>query len=174
MGIYSTAVYTRSLSITSTGYGSSDIKSTTNSALLYYENPTGNVSALLQRFSPQDPQYSQYSQVEQAQWIDITSQKSKSLPDEFRNVPHSNHSNTLYETSPWGGFGTPFTGGAYFSNISIGAVIYQPHVSWGSDGPPESGGLIVFTNYTVGPSGPGGFEGGMHCASSYPEPLFVN
>lgn len=162
---------TRSLFITSTGYGSSDANSTTNSALLYYENPTGNVSALLQRFSPQS---NEYSKVEQAQWIDITSQKSKSLPDEFDNVPHSNHSNTLYESSPWAGFSTPFTGGAYFSDTSIGAVFYQPNVSLASDGPPESGGLIVFTNYTVGPSGPGSFNTGMHCASSYPEPLFVN
>ena len=79
LGHLSTAIDTRSLSITSVS--NTDTNSTTISALLYYENSTGSISALLQRISSQA---TQILKVLIAQWIDITSQESKSLPGELR------------------------------------------------------------------------------------------
>ena len=153
----------RSLSITPIGNGSSD----TNSALLYYENPNGNVSALLRRGSFQ----------EQFQWVDITSQQSKSLPNEFRNAPGLNADNdtdlpekvfgegfkdskTLYESNTDAIFSTPFTSGANLSGPFIGALFYSP---------PESSlfgsGSFTYAQYLIGPGGPGIFSTGMSCAS---------
>lgn len=167
LGNFSTAVNTRSLSITSVS--NNDTNSTTNSALLYYENPTGNVSALLQRISPQP---TQILKVLNAQWIDITSQESKSLPDEFRNVPDFNLSNTLYESTN-AKFGTPFTIEANFSGSSIGALFYSPPTSasrfrW-FEGYLYSAGTIVTADYIIGPRGPGNFSAGMHFAGLYPK-----
>ena len=110
LSTYKTAVNTRSLSITSIGNGSSSTNFTTDSALLYYENPDGNMSALLQRG---DPLY-------QAQWINITSQGSESLPDEFRNNQSSTvylTSATLYESDTNATFNTPFISGADFDAL---------------------------------------------------------
>ena len=105
-GNYSTAVDTRSLSISlfPTANNSSnfnlDEASTTNVALLFYENPNGKVSALLHRlmnivWGPQG------GESWQDQWIDITSQESEALPNEFRNAPGFNYRNTLYQLSPY-------------------------------------------------------------------------
>ena len=147
---------TRSLSITSTG-DSSDTDSLTESALLYYENPTGKVSALLQHG---------------VGWVDITSQESKSLPDEFRNAPNGDGSKTLSE-AVWENakLSTPFTSGANWTGPGIGALFYSPiNASSVND---------IFSlynmDYAISPSGPrnfstpGNFTSCMHRSSSYPE-----
>ena len=91
---------TRSLSITSLGNGTVT-NSSTDTALLFYENPTGNASVLVQRITTQSSQ---------AQWVDITSQTSQSLPGEFRNAdPIVEPSHTLYESDIVATFSTPFT-----------------------------------------------------------------
>ena len=147
---YSTALNTRSLSITSTG-SSSDTDSPENSALLYYENPFGKVSALLRHGWD---------------WVDITDQESKSLPGEFRNAPDVGISKTLYEslhnnTST----STPFTSGANWIGQPIAAVFYAPPPS-NNNGLPFS---TMFAGYDIGPTNSGYFIVGMHCAYSYPK-----
>ena len=90
---YSTAMDTRSLSISliPDASNSSDLNasknSTTNVALLYYENPNGKVSALLHRHLELFAEGSAAGSSSQEQWIDITSQESKALAKEFRNAP---------------------------------------------------------------------------------------
>ena len=168
LGHLSTAIDTRSLSITSVS--NTDTNSTTNSGLLYYENPTVNVSALLQRISPQP---TQNLKALNAQWIDITSQESKSLPGEFRNVPDFNSSNTLYESYTNAIFSTPFTSGVTLSGSSIGALLFSPPTKasrFKADGGPLfSASTIVSADYKIGPRGPGSFSAGMSCAGLYPE-----
>ena len=136
---------TRSLSITSTGRVS-DTGSPQNSALLYYENPTGKVSALLQHGW---------------EWVDITSQQSKSLPDEFHNAPYAESSKTLYESDDSNlTFRAPFSSGANWLTSGIGALFYSP-----SNAPSASGGQPVsiwYDGYTIGPTGSGNFSGSMH------------
>ena len=187
LSAYKTAVNTRSLSITSIGNGSSSTNFTTDSALLYYENPDGNMSALLQRGDPLYP----------AQWIDITSQGSESLPDEFRNNQSSTvyvtaTSATLYESDTNATFNTPFISGADFdalfytasstivgltstcaesrSCFTIGAIALENYSSANATldngGHPDSGGNFVYTTYTIGLGGPGNFSSSMYCASS--------
>ena len=164
---------TRSLSITPIGNGSSDANPTTNSALLYYENPNGNVSALLRRGSF----------VDQFQWVDITSQQSESLPNEFGNAPglnaHSdtnlpeeisgdyfNDSKTLYESDTDAIFSTPFTSGANLSGPFIGALFYSPPEPSLVNGKfPLSSGSFTYAGHSIGPGGPGYFGSGMSCAS---------
>lgn len=103
-GSYNTAVDTRSLSISlfQPANGSSSFNAytnpTTNVALLYYENSSGKVSALLYRLFTVGDQHSGSSS--QDQWVDITSQESKELPHEFRNAPGFNYSNSFFETGP--------------------------------------------------------------------------
>lgn len=147
--------------------------STINSAILYYENLTGNVSALLQRTtSHYYPSIHGKSAPET--WIDITSQDSKSLPSEFRNTPGRNSSNdsysyTLYESDINATYSTPFTSGANFSGWSVGALFYSSSNATQLGGPLVSGGSIVFTGYMVGPNGTGNFNTGMHRESSFSE-----
>ena len=135
--------------------------STTNIALLYYENPTGKPSALVQRASQQSPGEGQI------QWVDISSQESKSLPDDFRNIPGPHQrSFTLYESDTNATFSTPFTSATNFTGSAVGALFYSPNVSLVNGGP------IVVTGYDIdgGRSNPSQFfSGGMHCASSYLE-----
>ena len=162
MGTYSTAVETRSLSITPLGNGSSDTNSTTNLALLYYENPTGNASALLQRISPRSAL---------TQWVDITSQESQLLPGEFRNTgPMTNMdlSHTLYESDNINAiFSTPFTRVANFTGIlSEDDIGVQPGmgalspVGALSYSPPNASLVSIVYNAVLG--GPGNFRTGMH------------
>ncbi|KAL9076101.1 MAG: hypothetical protein Q9161_001148 [Pseudevernia consocians] len=168
LNTYSTTVDTRSLSITPIGNGSSDANPTTNSALLYYENSNGNVSALLRRGSF----------VDQFQWVDITSQQSESLPNEFGNAPglnaHSdtnipeeisgdyfNDSKTLYESDTDAIFSTPFTSGANLSGPFIGALFYSPPEPSLVNGKfPLSSGSFTYAGYSIGPGGPGYFGSG--------------
>ena len=151
---------TRSLSfnpLTKTVTGNS----TTNLALLYYESPTGKPSALVQRIIP--------SSIEgqgQIKWVDISSQESQSLPDDFRNVPEPDQlSFTLYESDTNATFSTPFTSATNFTDSAIGALFYSPNVSLVNGGP------IVINGYEIDgdSSNPSHFSGGMHCASSYLE-----
>ena len=127
-GNISTAVDTRSLSVNS--ISSFLPNTTTNLALLYYENPNGKLSALLQR---QD--------IEQVRWIDITSQASESESE--ANIT----------------FSTPFTSGTNFSSSpGIGALFYTPDTQLLNGGPPDSGGSVLQTSFSIGPSGPGNFS----------------
>ncbi len=182
--IFPTAANTRSLSVALIGNGSLSTNTTTNSALLYYENPNGNISALLRRGDPLR---------EDAQWIDITSQGSESLPDEFRNTPSFNvptlytngRSRTLYESDTDATFNTPFRSGASFPSVlfydptcagissctAIGAIGLENYSSSNATldngGSPEVAASFVYTTYTIGFSGPGNFSSGMHRASLY-------
>ena len=137
------------------------MNSTSNSALLYYENPTKKVSALLQRIHTDVDQ--NYTNV-QPQWVDITSQESQSLPAEFRNVPGFRYSNTLYESDTNATLSSPFTCAANFSLATVGALFYSPHNASLLDSGP-----VVESDYRIGPSGPGNFSKGMHSRSSYLE-----
>ncbi len=135
------------------------------------------MSALLQRG---DPLY-------QAQWIDITSQGSQSLPDEFRN----NQSATLYESDTGAIFNAPFMSGAGFdalfdnnrstSSVGLASTCAESSscftigaISLENSSPPKAelingGGnvvTLVYTTYTIGLDGPGNFSSGMHRASS--------
>lgn len=150
---------TRSLSITLLSENDTfDLKPGTNVsqnlALLYYENPIGKVSALLQRvcfnLSVGDLVTS---------WVDITSQESKSLPDEFRNIPghgsfsndsfsNDSLSNTLYESDASATFSTPFASIANFSGGATEVALFYS--------PPNAS--FVGSMYDVRSSGPGGFS----------------
>ena len=193
-GNYSTAVDTRSLSISvfPAANGSSsfnpDTNSTTNVALLYYENSNGKVSALLHRLLTEGNQYSGWSS--QDQWVDITSQESQKLPQEFRNAPGfsysnslyefgSNHnatlfSHTLYEADPTAVYSTPFSSAANFFGPSAGALFYSPFNPLPNATSPLAGGSFFTAGYEIGLSGLGNFSLlGMHCVSSYTERFFV-
>lgn len=172
MDDYTTAVDTRSLSVTSVASAPSNTTSILYSALLYYENPNGKVSVLLltHQNALTGPLWSN-------QCINITSQESKSLPDEFRNIPGNGLSKTLYESQTLATFSTPFTSGGNFSGSSQGALFYSPSGSRSISGIDSSvhDDLIMSSVYMVGPSGPGVFnsnEEGIYCASSWTEWLF--
>ena len=143
-------------------------------ALLYYEIPNGIVSALLQRWNSTVYPNGIF-EFSNPQWVDITSQDSKSLPDEFRSIPTNTssdilYSNALYESDTNATFSTPFTSGGA-NNISgslMKAISYSPS----NDSPIGeafvSGGAIVYTGYMVGPNGSGKFNQGMYCDPSIP------
>lgn len=90
------------------------MNSNITNTILYYENPTGQVSALIQRFSPT------YG----VKWIDVTSQNSQSLPSDLRKNRDPSISNTLYESVFNDTFSPPFTtrNGNPFSR----ALFYSP------------------------------------------------
>ena len=137
---YSTAVNTRSLSITLFPFANTSLNttenSTTNVALLFYENPNGKVSTLLYRLINT---FNSPGGVLFDQWINITSQESKALPNEFHNAPGSNHSNTpyrlcefsntcshtLYEADPNAVYNTPFFSTPNFLG-AVGATFHSP------------------------------------------------
>ena len=152
---------TRSLSVNllpgSSGF--SDANSSGNLALVYYENPTGSISLLLQRSNSSG----------MIQWLDISSSKSQSLPGEFRNAPFLNsvnsewESHTLYGSVPNNTFNAPFTSGVNFTSAPssggswIGGVFYTPLNT-----------SFSINSYAVGPSQPGNFSAGMHLTSRIP------
>ena len=147
MANFSTAPYTRSLSVALTDillplYPSTE---STNSTLLYYENPSGKVSALLRQTGL---------------WVDITSQDSVDLPNEFRNTPTSG-SHTLYESAETTMPGSPFACGANWTSLTlergIGAIFFSLNASENS-----VGSRFTYNEYTSDSSGPGIFYGGMH------------
>lgn len=169
---HSTAIDTRSLSVTTLSGSSLDTdarNATTNLALLYFENATGNVSALLQRV------INNYTRWDLVQWVDITSQNehhgiSSDAPrvDEFSNGPNVNFldgfSHTLYESVANTKLSAPFTCKANFLDISneegttnwttLGALFYAP-----------GNASLVHVKFYIDLSGPGNFSGSMLCAS---------
>ena len=152
---YSTALNTRSLSVASTGSPLNATVNSTSSALLYYESPSGNISALLQQGD---------------RWVDITSQDSKLLPSEFRNTPTSTQyqgGHTLYESEIYGTLSTPFACGAnWTSTAGIGAIFYSPYASFSvANSSTES--RFVVNHYGSASDGPGNFTSRMKLRSSY-------
>lgn len=159
---FTTESTTRSLSAAKTSQVSSQYF--VDQALLYYENPTGKVSVLCwQAVGVQDDE----------KWIDITSQKSNSLPDEFRNAPGSateDNSKTLDESL----IPNIFTLSAPFAcrpenqstgQTGIGAVFYSPNAS----------GFEFQSNfYSTGLSGAGNFSSRMHFVFSYAFMMFIS
>ena len=168
---YSTAVGTRSLSITSvpgSGVDRGGPHPTQNLAILYYENPAGNVSALLRRLVWKSDNSSEGSYVE---WLDI-SQRSKSLPSDFLNFDPGVH--TFWESNQRFGhyytLSAPFTSRANFSDqptspgtFELGALFYAP-----------DNGSLVSDFYFIGFQGPGNYSGRMHSVSSCPEWLLAS
>lgn len=182
---YSTAVETRSLSIRllPAANGSSSVSlagsnSTDNIALLYYENPNGKVSALLNRILRLTGTYGQI------QWVDVTSQESKALPREFRPAgwvdhdtiasdPNTTRSHTLYDTDPNIVYSTPFTSAANFWGGSAGALFYSPLDPLLNTTSPFAGSFFN-VGYNTGSSGPGNFTvSGMHYLPAYTALFFV-
>ena len=158
---YTTAKDTRSLSIGS--FPVDDLSGTDNitrnAALLLYENGSGNVSALLRRISLTAPPSTQ------VHWIDVTSQGTRSLPDEFRNTRATPNktlyeigrpSKTLYEFDTRITFSTPFT--SYTVNSTLHVEFYSPSGSQFANG-----GCILGFTYETGESGPGIFGPGLCC-----------
>ena len=190
-GTYRTAVDTRSLSISlfpfandSSALGPKE-NTTTNVALLFFENPNGNVSALLYRLNW--TVYDDYADGWglQDQWINITSQDSKALPEEFHNAPWFNsytsytlfgenaiHSRTLYESGPNVVYNTPFFSASNFLG-SVGAMFYSPfNVALNASLGDYS---FISAGYTIGLNGSGNFSSsieGEHYARPYTERSF--
>lgn len=135
-----------------------DTKFPLNLALLYYENPSGNMSVLLQRKTSMRPGWHP--------WFNITSQKSQSLPADFRNSPdESDYGHTIYEADANTIYSAPFTSRINFTreDSAITALSYAPRNA-----------SVVAWSYLIGPSQNGNISGGMHWVSSYPEWLFIN
>ena len=127
---------TRSLSIVETGisppsnWNQLDLDSLDRS-LLYYEDPTGRILVLSHQAVGNEKNRT-LEKGPTTEWVNLTSQESKSLPDEFRNTPASIASKTLYES-----LGTkttlraPFTCGLNWTvvdedTLSVGALFYSP------------------------------------------------
>ena len=118
---------TRSLSVASTGTSLSSSQDISDLALLYYENPYGKVSALCQESYFANLGDQGFGAITN-KWIDITSQESKSLPDEFRNAaalaPVAN-SKTLDE-SFMSNISAPFT---CKTDSGVEAYFFSPNAS---------------------------------------------
>lgn len=126
----STAVDTRSLSFCSLPGTGPTNNTYLNLGLLLYENPTGKVSALLQRVQKPTDELGPEPAIE---WIDITSLESRSLPDDLRSDPDDNGATTtLYESgvnytpSEDYTFSAPFTSAANYFASAIGALFATP------------------------------------------------
>ena len=148
-GNFSTAVTTRSLSI----FRNSTYRLPLT--LVYYEDPKERISVLSQ-------QPSRFADDADSEWVDMTSQESKSLPDDFRNNPASvaeGYSKTLYESLRTNTtLRAPFTCGETWSSsvgtFLVGAIFYSPQLS----SPNASNFQFVIEGYTMGPGGsPGNF-----------------
>ena len=115
---------------------------------MFYENSTGNISVLMRTVDPA-PDY--ISQSPEFDYLDVTfSQSEMGDPWSDLRAPFASLAN-------WG----PDIGVMFFSGPNTSSV--------------DSGGAETFftiycdteTNSSVE------FDEGMHCASSYPEPLFI-
>ena len=152
---YVTASDTRSLSVASIASPNSKpanvglMNSTSNSALLCYENSTSQVSALLERITQNGTGY-------YTQYFDITSQQSDSLPNEFHNQADSKASKTLYEIDIDVTLSAPFASGS-LNTSSVYAVFYTPPNTLGSSRPGPSGGFWEETLCELDPSGSANF-----------------
>lgn len=148
---------TRSLSVAQTAIVLPDETSTQRDlTLLYYENPAGKVSALSQETIVDS---------QSTEWVDITSQQSKSLPERYRNTPGSTtgtYSKTLDETVDSNTFtlSAPFTCEGILSDgpYYIEAIFYSTDASNSE---------ILTNGYVTGPSGAGNFSPGMHFVLLY-------
>ena len=192
---YSTAVDTRSLSISlfpaanESSTSNAHLGSISNIALLYYENPNGKVSALLYRLLAIERKLGEpQSSYLQDQWVDVTSQESRALPDEFFNpdIIHSfstkydrnaTFSHTLYDVNPNIVYSTPFTSAANFYWFAAGALFYSlldPMLNTTSPSTSPIAGGFFYVIYDTGFSGLGNFSiVGMHYSPSYTELFFV-
>ena len=148
-GNFSTAVNTRSLSAASTGNAWHGNATLTDQSLLLYEDPTGKVSALCLVLG-----VVQGKTIDA--WVDITSQESKSLLDEFRNTPTSTaegYSKTLFESSGTNisTLSTPFTCviGNTTQATDIGTLFYSSNASNSE---------FLSNEYSTLPSGAGNFS----------------
>ena len=144
---------TRSLSFCSLNVTGPESNSTLDLALLFYENPNGSISALLQRDIG--------SVGGGSEWIDITSQGSISLPGAFRIAPGhdlDSVSPTLYESITNVSFNTPFTCTAEIGRSTVNVLFYSSN-----NGNPLNG-----IYYEPQPSEYSGFMSRM--CSAYPFP----
>ena len=128
---------------------------------MYYENATGNVSALLRRVIADKERDLTLP------WFDITSQNEhrgnfSDAPrvDEFSNGPNFDplvgSSHTLYESVADTTLSAPFTckanlRGSRGGSTSMGALFYAP-----------GNASLVADFFDIGPSGPGNYSGCMH------------
>lgn len=158
---YSTAVNTRSLVITTLSEPFDPNSSYINQAILYYENPNGNISALLQRgvSARTEAEY---------QWVDITNQESQSLPHDCRNGPNSRSSHTLYE-SEGAAVSTPFTTSWLGTNPSADKIGLSTRATFYTSANATSAWFyspekeqFVLTNYYVLSTGCGIFTLSIH------------
>ena len=136
---------TRSLSVAQTGNLSSN--DTSARTLLYYENPSGKVSALT--IGPV------FNETNDYEWIDITSQESRPLPESYLDTPGSTAgggSKTLDESLDSSLFtlSAPFTCGA--NSSAVEAIFYSNNAT-----DPK----IQSNTYTIGPI-TGRFSQSMH------------
>ena len=156
-GNWTTAVNTRSLSVCLLNETILSTNSALNLALLFYENPTGKISALLQRAKRPGA----------TEWIDITSQGSKSLPDAFHRGPNLNSGldPTLYQTDSDVTYSTPFTCAEMLDGNPMELLFYSPN----STDPIR----VVAYQSSSSPGGDSGFMQGMYCAYSYPQKTFL-
>ena len=167
-GNFSTAVNTRSLSVASTGvHNDSEDLVTSEQAILYYESPTGKVLALCLEVY----QFSEES-IYNNPWVDITSQESMSLPDQFHNTPAitaARDSKTLYESLATNSstLSAPFTcqGTNRSQQFDVGAIFYSPNAS-------NFG--FQSSNYSTGPIGAGNFSRSLHFVFPYPVLMFIS
>ena len=159
---------TRSLSVAKTGRYLNSSLDIADLALLYYENPTGKVTALCQDSYSAVPGSGDSSIIQE--WIDVTSQESKSLPAIFRNNSTSaadGNSKTLDES--------------FMSNIYTLSAPFTCQTVNGTQQP----GLDAFfyslnasyfrfqsNSYLTGSSGPGMFSPSTYFVFSYRVNMF--
>ena len=163
----STAVNTRSLSVISVSGSSVDTvarNSSTDLALLYFEDASGNVSALLQHVNNTDTPWGLI------QWFDITSQNEHhEIFTDAPRVDGSSHnpnfdpfdgfSHTLYESVANTTFSVPFTFKANFLKVSKGGSTPMRRLFYA----PGNASLVA-DFFDIGPSGSGKYGG---CTIAY-------
>ena len=152
---------TRSLSITTTNVLSANSSATANTTasgsdtnsttvyLLFYENPPGEASALLQRVPSTDSPKA-------TQWVGTTSTLHESVANAKFNAPFASRAN--FDAHSIAPTGPPPSGFCFYSRLNASA------------------GTVYNINITIGPSGPATFgaDYGKHCALSYPEWLLLS
>ena len=98
---------------------------TTNTGLPFYEFPGSSISALLGRLEPSS------SNPKTMVWVDVTSNRSKSLPTEYPNSSQSTLSGTTVMAVPWNPpfvvLGEPFKGDGGNVTASATAVTAAMH-----------------------------------------------
>jgi len=148
----------------------SSLNTTTDTAILLYENPIGNVTMLLQRLVVLPPPWS----VVEFEWDDITSQKSPSVPNKFRDSPGT-RSHTLYESAANNiTFSTPFASSVQAGYMSTDAalvvdlVFYSPFSTAPVNSEaPISDGMLIRLDFINSP-GPA-WVAGIYCHPRFPD-----